>query len=168
MQSSIYADLEVKYDSKMTVLCTVKKSNLWCISRCTVQECCGTPMWPLSWYWPLKMTDYQSSKCGTSVLPHPPSRFLRTTQGEVFNSESGPVCFSFFSYVFFSLPGEFCRYPGARLTLNSCWVVLRTTGSYAGIQTLERYIMSSAASWLFLSYLSLFTWPDDKAMDPHR
>lgn len=75
-----------------------KKSNLWCIARCTVQECCGTPMWPLSWYWPLKMTDCQSSKCGTSVLPHHPSKFLRTTQGKVFSSKSGPVCFSLFFF----------------------------------------------------------------------
>lgn len=86
-----------------------KKSSLWCIPRCTVQECCGTPMWPLSWYWPLKMTDYQSSKCGTFVLPHHPSKFLRTTQGKVFFlTVRAVLCASlFFSYLmcFFSSRG---------------------------------------------------------------
>lgn len=58
------------------------ESHLLFDFRCTVQECSGTLMWLLSWCWPLKMTDCQSSRCGTSVLPHHPLKSLRTTQGE--------------------------------------------------------------------------------------
>lgn len=57
--------------------------DLLCVFRCTVQECSGTLMWPLSWFWPLKTIDCQSSKCGTSVLPRHRLKFSRTTQGEV-------------------------------------------------------------------------------------
>ena len=39
-------------------------------------------MWPLSWFWHLKMTDCQSSKCGTFVSPHHPLKFWKTTPGE--------------------------------------------------------------------------------------
>lgn len=68
---------------KMTVICC----------RCTVRECFGTLMWPLSWFWLLKMTDYQSSKCGTFVSPRRPLKFLKTTPGEDgFNTF---WCFSF-------------------------------------------------------------------------
>lgn len=90
-------------------------SLLLCDFRCTVQECSGTLMWPLSWSWPLKMTDCQCSRCGTFALPHHLLKYWRTIQG------------------------EFCLYPGARLTLSSCLVVLKTIGSFAGIQTQERY-----------------------------
>lgn len=68
----------------MTILCVKNKSHLPFICRCTVQECSGTLTWPLSWSWPLKMTDYLSSRCGTSGLPHHPSKCLRTTQGDFF------------------------------------------------------------------------------------
>lgn len=68
----------------MTILCVKNKSHLPFICRCTVQECSGTLTWPLSWSWPLKMTDYLSSRCGTSGLPHRPSKCLRTTQGDFF------------------------------------------------------------------------------------
>lgn len=65
--------------------CALKnKSHLPFICRCTVQECTGTLTWPLSWSWPLKMTDYLSSRCGTSGLPHRPSKCLRTTRGDFF------------------------------------------------------------------------------------
>lgn len=79
----------------MTILCIKNKSHLPFICRCTVQECSGTLTWPLSWSWPLKMTDYLSSKCGTSGLPHRPSKCLRTTQGDFFffNRENSPKCF---------------------------------------------------------------------------
>ena len=50
------------------------------------------------------------------------------------------------------LPEEFCLYPGARLTLNSCWVVLKTTGSSAGIQTLERYMLLLCHPWTTLPH----------------
>lgn len=104
-------------------------------------------MWPLSWCWPLKMTDCQSSRCGTSVLPHHPLKSLRTTQGEALTGcRSGSIlftsCFADYTVCTFCLcflTGGFCPYPGARLTLSSCWVVLKTTGSSAGIQILERY-----------------------------
>lgn len=155
-----------------------------CFFRCTVQECSGTLMWPLSWCWPLKMTDCQSSKCGTSVLPHHPLKFLRTIQGEVLTVSVLLVfCFFFLFFLiifanigytacticWYFLPGEFCPYLGARLTLSSCWVVLKTTGSSAGIQTLERYVTIIAVllSVCVIPELLASTWFKDKAMDPH-
>lgn len=168
MQSSIYAELEVKYDSKMIVLCAVK--SLICdvlldaLFRNAVAPRCGHSAGVGLWRW--QTTSHPN--VGPPFCHITPQSFWEPHKVR-FWAVRVVLCASLFflSYVFF-LPGEFCQYPGARLTLNSCWVVLRTTGSYAGIQTLERYRMSSAASWLFLSYLSLFTWHDDKAMDPHR
>lgn len=119
-----------------------KVTVIYC--RCTVRECFGTLMWPLSWFWLPKMTDYQSSKCGTFVSPHRPLKFLKTTPGEgsltpfdvlVFEIWWCGFCWSFPS-------GEFCQYPGVRPTLSFCWVVRKTTGSFVGIQTLERYIIT--------------------------
>lgn len=106
------------------------KSHLLCDFRCTVQECSGTLTWPLSWCWPLKMTDCQSSRCGTSVLPHHPLKSLRTTQGE-----SLTVCTSF-SFNFFSHLVEF--------TVCSLCMVF----SYRGILSIS---WSQADSELLLS-----------------
>lgn len=123
-----------------------KMTVIYC--RCTARECFGTLMWPLSWFWLLKMTDYQSSKCGTFVSPHRPLKFLKTTPGEnSFGTFWWFLAFRIwwcgFCWPFHS--GEFCQYPGVRQTLSFCWVAQKTTGSFVGIQTLERYLITVVA-----------------------
>ncbi len=49
--------------------------------RCTARGCCGIQMWPLSWFWRLRTTDFRSYRCGTFGLPRHLSKSWRATPG---------------------------------------------------------------------------------------